>query len=78
VRRPLAKELAATLVLRMTVTDWTFKQSDGWPEDGPDDVATDTWAGVLPLSAEYRVAIPAPDLAGSASLPASVRRLLAG
>lgn len=78
VRRPLAKELAATLVLRMTVTDWTFKQSDGWPEDGPDDVATDTWAGVLPLSTEYRVAIPAPDLAGSPSLPASVRRLLAG
>ena len=77
VRRPRSKELAATLVLRLDVEDWTYKLSDGWPEDGADDVATDTWAGVLPLSRSYRRALPAPDLSATASLPESVGRLLA-
>jgi hypothetical protein len=76
VRRPLPKELAATQMLRFSIEDWTYKVSDGWPEDSPDDVATDTWAGVLPLSRCYREAIPAPDLDAAAVLPESVRRLL--
>jgi nitroimidazol reductase NimA-like FMN-containing flavoprotein (pyridoxamine 5'-phosphate oxidase superfamily) len=77
-RRPSAKELAATLVLRMTVAEWSLKVSDGWPEDGPDDVAGSAWAGVLPLKTGYREAIPAPDLAPGIAVPPSVERLLRG
>src|SRR5690606_24882004 len=47
------KELAATLVLRMSVEEWSLKVSDGWPEDPEDDVAGDSWAGVLPIVTSY-------------------------
>ncbi|MGX7679525.1 pyridoxamine 5'-phosphate oxidase family protein [Jatrophihabitans sp. DSM 45814] len=76
VRRPHRKEIAATLVLKMTVEDWSFKVSDAWPEDPPEDVATDTWAGVLPRTAKYGRAEPAPDLAEHVQLPPSVSRIL--
>ncbi len=72
-----AKELAATLVLRMTVDEWTLKVSDTWPEDGPEDVAGVAWAGILPLRTGYVEARPAPDLGPGISLPESVRNLLA-
>ena len=71
-----AKELAATLVLRMTVSEWTLKVSEGWPEDGPADVAGQAWAGTLPLRTGYERAIPAPDLAAGILLPGSVCNLL--
>jgi nitroimidazol reductase NimA-like FMN-containing flavoprotein (pyridoxamine 5'-phosphate oxidase superfamily) len=71
-----AKELAATLVLRMTVSEWTLKVSDDWPEDGPADVAGQAWAGTLPLRTGYERAVPAPDLAAGIPLPGSVRTLL--
>lgn len=70
------KELAATLVLRMTVDEWTLKVADGWPEDEPADVAGPAWAGILPLKAGYAEALPSPDLAAGIPLPNSVRALL--
>lgn len=73
-----AKELAATLVLRMTVDEWTLKVSDGWPDDGQEDVAGSSWAGILPLRTGYTEAVPAPDLADAIPLPDSVRALLKG
>ena len=76
VRRPTAKELAATLVLAMAVEDFTVKVSDGWPDDPDADVAGPAWAGVLPSRSGYDRALPAPDLAGEPPLPESVRRLL--
>ena len=76
VRRPSAKELAATLVLRMTVEDWTIKVSDGQPDDLPEDVAGPAWAGVVPLVSRYAEARGAPDLRPGVEVPASVRRLL--
>lgn len=39
------KELAATLALRMEITDdnWSLKIGDGWPEDSEEDVAAGAW-----------------------------------
>ena len=71
-----AKELAATLVLRMTVDEWTLKVSDGWPDDAPADVAGPAWAGILPLRTGYTEAIPTPDLSPGIRRPESVRALL--
>jgi nitroimidazol reductase NimA-like FMN-containing flavoprotein (pyridoxamine 5'-phosphate oxidase superfamily) len=76
VRRPSAKELAATLVLRMTVEDWSIKLSDGQPDDLAEDVAGPAWAGVVPLVSRYADAQDAPDLRPGIDVPASVRRLL--
>jgi hypothetical protein len=76
VRRPSAKELAATLVLRMGVEDWSVKVSDDQPDDPPEDVAGPAWAGVVPLASRYTAALAAPDLRPGIEVPASVRRLL--
>ncbi len=76
VRRPSAKELAATLVLSLPITEWSLKVSDGWPEDEPDDIAGDAWAGIVPLlPAGYGTAIAAPDLRDGIPVPGSVTAL---
>jgi hypothetical protein len=76
-RAPRGKELAATMVLRMSVSDWTYKVSDRWPEDPADDVAGPAWAGVLPRRTGFRAALDTFDLRPGIEPPASVRALLA-
>lgn len=76
VRAHNRKELAATLVLRMTIDEWTFKHSTEWPEDPDDDIATDTWAGVLPIVTAYGEPLAAPDLRDGIRVPLSVERLV--
>ena len=78
VRPHAPKELAATLMLRMSIDDWTLKVSDGWPEDEASDVAGDAWAGILPLKSRYTAALAAPDLRDGIPVPPSVRVLLGG
>ena len=76
VRRSSAKELAATMVLALPITEWSLKVSGGWPEDGEEDVAGDAWAGVVPVRpTAYGTPLPAPDLRSGIPLPDSVRRL---
>lgn len=76
VRRPNAKELAATLVLRLDVEDWSLKISADQPDDPDEDVAGPAWAGVVPLASRYTAALDAPDLRPGIEVPPSVRRLL--
>lgn len=75
VRAHNRKELAATLVLRMNIDEWTFKHSTEWPEDPDDDIATETWAGVLPIVTTYGEPLDAPDLREGIPLSPSVRLL---
>jgi nitroimidazol reductase NimA-like FMN-containing flavoprotein (pyridoxamine 5'-phosphate oxidase superfamily) len=75
VRRPNARELAATLVLALPIREWSLKVSEKWPEDPPEDVAGTAWAGVLPLVAGYGAPLPAPDLRAGIPVPASVQLL---
>jgi nitroimidazol reductase NimA-like FMN-containing flavoprotein (pyridoxamine 5'-phosphate oxidase superfamily) len=76
VRRPSVKELAATMVLALPLTEWSLKVAGGWPDDGEDDVAADAWAGVVPIApVTYLAPVPAPDLRPGIPVPASVRRL---
>jgi len=63
-RPPKAKELAATTVLALPLTEWSVKVSDGPPEDDPDDLDAPVWAGVLPFVTSYGDPVPAPDLRG--------------
>jgi nitroimidazol reductase NimA-like FMN-containing flavoprotein (pyridoxamine 5'-phosphate oxidase superfamily) len=48
-RRPNAKELKATLVLRLAIAESSAKVRTGPPLDDDDDLAMPIWAGVLPL-----------------------------
>jgi nitroimidazol reductase NimA-like FMN-containing flavoprotein (pyridoxamine 5'-phosphate oxidase superfamily) len=69
------KEIAATQVLALPIDTWSLKVSDGWPEDPPEDVAGDAWAGVVPLVTGYGQPRPAPDLRAGITVPASVTAL---
>ncbi|MEZ0355184.1 pyridoxamine 5'-phosphate oxidase family protein [Mycobacterium sp. SA01] len=71
------KELAATMALRMAITDdnWSLKIGDGWPEDGEEDVAAGAWAGVVPLTTVYGEPRRAPDCDPTTPVPPSVRAM---
>ncbi|HZR54653.1 MAG TPA: pyridoxamine 5'-phosphate oxidase family protein [Streptosporangiaceae bacterium] len=74
IRRPTSRELAATMVLRMPIDQWSLKISEGWPEDDERDLDGDAWAGVIPLrSWTPGDPLPAPDLRAGIPVPASVR-----
>ena len=78
VRRPSAKELAATLVLALPIDEWSLKVSGGWPEDEPDDVDGDAWAGIVPLRTGYGAPVAAPDLRDGIPVPRSVDLMRGG
>jgi nitroimidazol reductase NimA-like FMN-containing flavoprotein (pyridoxamine 5'-phosphate oxidase superfamily) len=76
IRGHRAKEVAATLMLRMTIDEWSLKHSTGFSEDDADDVAGPAWAGVVPVVVSHGEPQPHPDLRPGIPVPASVRRLL--
>jgi uncharacterized protein len=55
------KELAATAVLAVPLAEASVKARSGGPVDEPDDVATGTWAGVVPLRVTAGEIQPATD-----------------
>ena len=75
VREPTKKELAATLVLRLPIEQWSLKVSDDWPEDPDSDIAGPAWAGVVPMHMVHGAPEPAPDLRPGIEVPGSVRAL---
>jgi nitroimidazol reductase NimA-like FMN-containing flavoprotein (pyridoxamine 5'-phosphate oxidase superfamily) len=77
-RHPNRKELAATLVLALPLTEWSVKVSDGPPDDAAEDLDRDVWAGVVPIRETYGPPQPAPDLTSAAPVPSYVRAWGAG
>jgi nitroimidazol reductase NimA-like FMN-containing flavoprotein (pyridoxamine 5'-phosphate oxidase superfamily) len=69
-RPPTGKELAATVVLALPLSEWSLKVSDGPPDDPPEDLDAPVWAGTLPLVTSYGDPVPAPDLRGDPAVPA--------
>jgi uncharacterized protein len=67
------KELAATAVLAVPLTEASVKARTGGPKDEVEDVATDTWAGVVPL----RVAAGAIEPDHDGPVPGEVLRRVA-
>jgi len=72
VREPSAKELAATLVLRLPIEEASAKVRTGPPLDDDEDYALDYWAGVLPLRLTPGAPVPDPRMPAGRPLPASV------
>jgi uncharacterized protein len=68
-RAPLSKEIAATMILSLPISEWSVKVSDGWSQDPPEDLDAPVWAGVVPMRAVFDTPLPAPDLRGSPGLP---------
>jgi nitroimidazol reductase NimA-like FMN-containing flavoprotein (pyridoxamine 5'-phosphate oxidase superfamily) len=73
VRRPTPKELAATLLLAMPISEWSLRVFDEWPEDPADDVAGSAWAGHVRFGDPPTTVHDSPDLRPDIPAPASVR-----
>ncbi len=69
-------ELRQTVVFALPLDEASAKVSQGWPDDPADDVATETWAGVVPLATVAGEPLAAPDLAEGIGVPPSVGRVL--
>ena len=72
-RQPTAKEMAATSVLSLPLTEASVKVRTGMPGDEPEDEELDVWAGVLPISVTFGQPIPDPKLRPEIPLPAHIR-----
>jgi hypothetical protein len=75
IRRPSRREIDATLVLALPIGEWSLKVSDGWPDDPPQDLTGEAWAGVVPIVTNYAPPRPAPDLNDAIPIPPSVHAL---
>ncbi len=75
VRPSTGKELAATMALQMPIDQWSLRTSDAWPDDPPEDIAGDTWAGVVRFGPPPVTIHPDPNLRPGIPVPPSVTEL---
>ncbi|MDN5917683.1 MAG: pyridoxamine 5'-phosphate oxidase family protein [Pseudonocardia sp.] len=69
-RRPNKRELAATAVFALDLTEASVKIRTGPPADDAEDVEADAaWAGVVPVRTVLGAPEPSPDLPASWSVP---------
>ncbi len=69
-RQPTRKELKATSVLSLPLTEASAKVRTGGPDDdGTPDAELDVWAGHIPLAVHALAPVPAPELRAGISLP---------
>jgi len=69
-RQPNEKELKATLVMRLPITEFSAKIRQGPPMDDEEDYSFPTWAGVIPLEITAGKPINDPRLEISYAAPA--------
>ncbi len=71
--RPMTdKEIRATTVLRLPITEASAKVRTGPPSDDAEDYALPIWAGVLPITTTYGPAIPDPAMTHDLDVPANI------
>lgn len=68
-RPPSRKELAATAVLSVPLTEASVKIRTGPPSDEPEDLAAGVWAGVVPIATTFGEPQPDPDLRPGIGVP---------
>lgn len=74
-RQPNKKELAATSVLALDLTEASVKIRAGDPGDDDEDIeANEVWAGVLPLHQTWGTPVPSTDLIAELPVPEHVLR----
>ena len=74
VRQPTRKELAATSVLALPLTEASVKIRSGGPSDEPEDYAADVWAGVVPVTLRFGEPEPDAALRPGIATPEHIRR----
>jgi len=73
VRQPNDKELKATLVMRLPITEFSAKVRQGPPIDDEEDYSFPTWAGVVPLKMQTGAPINDPRLDPAQEVPLYAR-----
>ncbi|SDC11815.1 hypothetical protein SAMN05660690_0592 [Geodermatophilus telluris] len=68
-RRPTRRELAATALLALDLTEASVKVRTGPPVDDEEDLALPVWAGVLPLRTVLGAPEPCPLLPAGTAVP---------
>ena len=74
-RRPTKKEMAATIVLALSLDEASVKARSGGPKDDDEDYDLDYWAGVLPITMTVGTAEPDPLLRADIRVPAHISDL---
>ena len=77
VRPPSAREMKATAIVRLALTEVSAKVRQGPPVDRAEDYALDHWAGVIPLKLERLAPTPDPQLRPGIHAPDNLHRALA-
>jgi len=72
-RQPNERELKATLVMRLPITEFSAKVRTGPPIDDEEDYSFPTWAGVVPLQMVTGSPINDPKLDPETPIPSYVR-----
>lgn len=72
-RQPNEREIKATLVMRLPITEFSAKVRQGPPIDDEDDYGFPTWAGVIPLEMVAGTPINDPRLDPKTTLPGYAR-----
>lgn len=72
-RHPTKKEMAATAVLSLPLTEASVKIRTGMPKDEPEDMDSDVWAGVLPVAVAFGEPVADPLLRDGIEMPAHIR-----
>ena len=71
-RHPSDKEDRSTRVVAVDIEEASAKVRTGPPGDSAEDVATDVWAGVIPIATIAEAPEPAPDLRDGIDVPPSI------
>lgn len=72
-RQPNEREIKATLVMRLPITEFSAKVRQGPPIDDEDDYGFPTWAGVIPLEIVAGTPINDPRLDPQTPVPSYTR-----
>jgi len=72
-RPPTRKELNATCIMSLPLSEASAKVRSGGPHDATGDLGSPVWAGVIPLALKAGRPVPSEDYRGSAK-PPSLRR----
>ena len=73
VRAPTRKELAATSVLAVPLSEASVKVRTGPPGDEPEDLTLPVWAGVVPMAVSFGEPVPDPALDPGIVTPDHIR-----
>jgi len=72
-RQPTKKEMAATAVLSLPLTEASVKIRTGMPKDEGEDLDLDVWAGVVPATLTFGEPEPDPLLRDGIKMPDHIR-----